>query len=85
MRTLLRGALLKNTKRRSGHLQVRESLDFAKNTKFIWTTEAENAFLYIKSRLVSRPILKTPDFDLPFAVAVNEPDQAIVAVLLQSH
>ena len=41
------------------------------NKKFVWTDTEEVAFLDLKSRLASRPILKPPDFSLPFALAVD--------------
>jgi hypothetical protein len=54
-----------------------------KNTKFVWTTEAEQAFLDLKSRLASRPILRPPDFSLPFSMAVDASNVAIGANLFQ--
>ena len=42
-----------------------------KGVKFCWTTEAEIAFLDLKSILASRPILRPSNFTLPFAMAVN--------------
>jgi len=42
-----------------------------KGTKFIWTAEAERAFLDLKSRLVTQPILRPPDFSKPFSLAVD--------------
>ena len=54
-----------------------------KGVKFCWTTEAEIAFLDLKSRLASRPILRPPNFTLPFAMAVDASDVAIGANLFQ--
>ena len=54
-----------------------------KGTKFIWTAEAERAFLDLKSRLVTQPILRPPDFSKPFSLAVDASDVAIGAVLFQ--
>jgi len=45
-------------------------------TKFVWSEEAETAFLDIKSRLTSRPILRPPDFSRPFCIAVDASDVA---------
>jgi len=55
-----------------------------KNASFKWSEETEAAFLDLKSRLASRPILRPPDFTLPFAVAVDASDIAIGAVLFQT-
>jgi len=41
-----------------------------KGTKFVWSEDAEAAFLDIKSRLTSRPILRPPDFSRPFCIAL---------------
>ena len=54
-----------------------------KGTKFQWTHKAEQAFLDIKSRLGSRPVLRPPDFTKPFIIAVDASDIAIGATLLQ--
>lgn len=39
-----------------------------KSQKFVWTDEANAAFLQIKQMLVSVPILTCPDFSLPFTL-----------------
>jgi len=49
-----------------------------KGVKFEWSKEAEQAFLDIKSRLASRPILVPPDFTKSFSILV-----AIEAALVQ--
>ena len=54
-----------------------------KNRKYVWTETEEVAILDLKSRLASRPILKPPDFSLPFALAVDASDVAIGANLFQ--
>ena len=54
-----------------------------KNTKFEWTQEADIAFLDLKSRLASRPILRPPDFTLPFCMAVDASNVAVGAYLFQ--
>src|SRR6218665_1733802 len=47
-------------------------------------SEADNAaFVDLKSRLVSRPILRPPNYDLPFSVAVDASETCLGAVLLQ--
>jgi hypothetical protein len=55
-----------------------------KTVNFEWSTEAESAFLDLKSRLGSRPILRPPDFTLPFAMAVDSSNLAIGANLFQT-
>jgi hypothetical protein len=54
-----------------------------KGVKFGWTAEAEIAYLDLKSRLASRPILRSPDFALPFSLAVDASNLAIGANLFQ--
>ena len=54
-----------------------------KGAKFVWTPEAESAFLDLKSRLATQPILRPPDFTKPFSLAVDASDVAVGAVLFQ--
>ena len=54
-----------------------------KNKKFVWTDAEEAAFLDLKSRLASPPILRPSDFTLPFALAVDASDVAVGANLFQ--
>jgi hypothetical protein len=54
-----------------------------KNAKFEWSEEAQKAFVDIKSRLASQPILRPPDFAKPFCLAVDASDRAIGANLFQ--
>jgi len=54
-----------------------------KGVKFQWSNEAEQAFLDIKSRLASRPILVPPDFTKPFSILVDASNVAIGAALVQ--
>lgn len=54
-----------------------------KGNKFEWNDETEKAFLDLKSRLATRPILKPPDFNLPFCLAVDASNVATGAVLFQ--
>ena len=54
-----------------------------KNVKFVWNDACEKAFLDIKSRLATRPILRPPNYDLPFQMAVDASDTAIGACLSQ--
>lgn len=55
-----------------------------KGAKFQWTPEAEQAFIDLKSRLASRPILKPPDFNSPFQLAIDASSIAIGAMLFQT-
>lgn len=52
-------------------------------TKFRWTTQAEDAFVKLKSMLVSAPVLAMPDYSQPFSIACDASDVAIGAVLTQ--
>jgi hypothetical protein len=54
-----------------------------KGVKFTWTPQAESAFLDLKSRLASRPILRPPDFTAPFMIAVDASNVAVGANLFQ--
>ena len=54
-----------------------------KDSRFQWTEKAEQAFLEIKNRMASHPILRTPDFNLPFCPACDSSNVAISACLFQ--
>ena len=56
-----------------------------KDSKFQCTEKVEQAFLEIKNRMASHPILRTPDFNLPFCLACDSsrPNVAIAACLFQ--
>ena len=54
-----------------------------KGIKFRWTSEADAAFLDLKSQLATRPILRPPDYSLPFCMAVDAFELAISASLFQ--
>ena len=55
-----------------------------KNVPFIWDKSCEEAFLKLKSILISRPILKSPDFNKPFVLSVDASDTGIGAMLSQN-
>lgn len=58
--------------------------DTIKNyTKFVFTPEAANAFEELKKRLVSSPILTSPNFDKQFFVPCDASNVGIGAVLFQ--
>ena len=54
-----------------------------KGVKFEWSKDTEQAFLDIKSRLASRPVLVPPDFTKPFCIVVDASNIAIGAALVQ--
>jgi len=54
-----------------------------KGVKFRWSSEADAAFLDLKSRLATGPILRPPDYSLPFCMAVDAFELAIGALLFQ--
>ena len=56
-----------------------------KNTKFEWTKECEVAFNTLKTKLVEAPILRYPQFDEEFVLAVDSSDYSIGYVLSQEH
>src|SRR5436305_12104708 len=39
-----------------------------KETPFNWTNKQQQAFEYLKERLIKSPILKYPDFEKPFTI-----------------
>ena len=54
-----------------------------KNVVFCWTEAAQRAFVDLKSRLASRPILRAPDYEKPFILAVDASQNCVGACLLQ--
>ena len=48
-----------------------------------WNEEHESAFEILKKTIVSEPMLRTPDFSLPFVVQTDASETAIGAALLQ--
>lgn len=61
--------------------------DLLKTTSKIikWTDEAEKSFCVIKERLVSAPILGSPDFTKEFTIQTDASDVAVAAVLTQKQ
>jgi len=55
-----------------------------KGTQFVWTPAANQAFLDLKSRLSTRPVLRPPDYSLPFCMSVDASDVATGSVLFQT-
>ena len=54
-----------------------------KNPKFKWTTAAQNAFEYLKQKIIEEPILARPNYDKPFILATDAFDYAISGILRQ--
>ena len=54
-----------------------------KDTKCIWSERCDQAFQNLKNAIASEPILKLPDFELPFEVHTDASEKAISGVLVQ--
>ena len=54
-----------------------------KTGKFNWTKEAQNAFQYLKDKLVTKPVLAHPDFSKPFILNTDASLYAMGAELSQ--
>ena len=69
----------------SNFSQVASSLtDLMSNKRiFSWTDSCQRAFLKLKRLLLSAPVLKAPDFSLPFILQVDACDVGVGAVMLQ--
>ncbi|KAK3527805.1 hypothetical protein QTP86_006871 [Hemibagrus guttatus] len=61
------------------------SLLRGKPKKLSWTDQARTAFLQLKDRFTTAPILRHPDQELPFVVEVDASCSGIGAVLSQRH
>ena len=57
--------------------------DLLKESQFVWSTPADQAFQRIKIALLSAPVLRLPDFDKLFDVATDASSSGIRAVLSQ--
>jgi len=55
-----------------------------KNVKFTWDEACQKAFDTLKSMLCHYPVLRSPDFNKPFSIAVDASDNAAGAVLQQA-
>ena len=55
----------------------------AKDVPFAWSQACEDAFVKLKTMLVSPPIMRSPNWDLPFEIMCDASDYAIGAVLGQ--
>ena len=52
--------------------------------KVCWTTKCDKAFNELKKSLCLLPVLKSPDFDLPFVLQTDASDRGVGAVLSQA-
>lgn len=50
-----------------------------------WTEEADKAFIEIKHRLTSAPVLASPDFSKPFFIQTDSSDTGMGAVIFQEE
>lgn len=55
------------------------------SSKFQWSEECEAAFLGLKERLISAPVLRYPDFQKPFTLTTDASDVGLGAVLTQQE
>jgi len=56
-----------------------------KNVPFEWTVECQDAFQYLKSKLMEPTLLQYPDFNKEFCIITDASKQACGAVLTQNH
>ncbi|XP_068206239.1 uncharacterized protein [Palaemon carinicauda] len=54
-----------------------------KDVKFIWDEQCQESFDKLKASLMTFPLLRSPDFSLPFCLATDVSDVGLGAVLLQ--
>ena len=54
-----------------------------KDAKFVWETDCQESFEELKSHLTTAPIVRAPNWQLPFEVMCDASDLAIGAVLGQ--
>ena len=55
----------------------------AKDVPFTWSQACDNAFTKLKNMLVSPPIMRSPNWDLPFEIMCDASDYSIGDVLGQ--
>ena len=52
-----------------------------KDVDFQWIESCQNAFEILKAKLLVAPIIKGPDWSLPFHISTDSSDMAIGGVL----
>jgi hypothetical protein len=57
----------------------------AKDTNFLWDAQCQVAFEILKEKLSTTPVLRGPDWTLPFHICTDASDTALGAVLGQKH
>ncbi|XP_058827433.1 uncharacterized protein LOC131687369 [Topomyia yanbarensis] len=57
----------------------------SKSKTIRWSEAAEKAFCQIKERLISSPVLKSPDFSRQFTIQTDASDVAVAGVLIQEQ
>lgn len=56
-----------------------------KNKRLVWTSEAESAFVKLKTLLTSTPVITCPDYSKPFFIQCDASNNGIGAVLCQKN
>ena len=56
-----------------------------KNTTFVWTSAQTTAVENLREKLYSAPIVKFPDYKLPFHLYTDASNSGIGAVLMHEH
>ena len=56
-----------------------------KDVPFIWNNDCEKSFLELKEALLSAPVLKMPNFELPFFVWPDASQEAVGGILTQLY
>lgn len=56
-----------------------------KDVKWVWSEKCDTTFQKLKKAIALEPILKLPDFELPFEVHTYASDKAVGVVLVQGH
>lgn len=59
--------------------------ELLKKDAFSWTDSASQSFAALKEAMCSAPVLRLPNFELPFVIEIDASDLGIGAVLLQEN